>query len=83
MVKAHDMATLQKLLKWLHWKDKCWCSLIAKESMLHNKNKQQQQNFVKKKKISWHIWKKKKKNHQQRKGALILISNLSKKEKEG
>ena len=59
MVKAHDMATLQKLLKWLHWKDKCWCSLIAKENMLHNKNKQQQKNFVRKK-ISWHVWTKKK-----------------------
>ena len=65
MVKAHDVATLQKLLKWLRWKDKCWCSLIAKgsliakESMLHNKNKQQQK--ICQKKSSWHVWTKKKK----------------------
>ena len=45
MVKAHDVATLQRLLKWLRWKNKCWCSLIAEESMLHNKNKQQQKNL--------------------------------------
>ena len=45
MVKTLDVATLQKLLEWLHWKDKCWCSLIAKESMLHNENKQQQKNL--------------------------------------
>ena len=47
MVKAYDVATLQRLLKWLRCKDKCWCSLIAKESMLHNKNKQQQKNLLK------------------------------------
>ena len=42
MIKTLDMVTLQKLLNWLHWKDRCWCSLTAKKSMLHNKNKQQQ-----------------------------------------
>ena len=81
MVKAHDVATLQKLLKWLRWKDKCWCSLIAKESMLHNKNKQQQK-FVKRK--AHGTFELKKKKNQQREKASILISNLSKKkEKEG
>ena len=48
MVKAYDVATLQRLLKWLRCKDKCWCSLIAKESMLHDKNKQQKK-FVRRK----------------------------------
>jgi len=27
MVKTLDMATLQRLLRWLCWKDKYWCSL--------------------------------------------------------
>ena len=30
MVKTLNVATLQRLLRWLHWEDKCWCSLIAK-----------------------------------------------------
>ena len=56
-----SMASLQKLLKWLRWKNKCWCSLIAKESMLHNKNKQQK-NFVKRKAHDTFELKKKKKS---------------------
>ena len=51
MVKAHDVATLQKLLKWLRWKDKCWCNLIAEESVLHNKNKQQQKKILSEEKL--------------------------------
>ena len=61
MVKAHDVATLQKLLKWLRWEDKCWCSLIAKESMLHNENKQQQKNLSEEKLMARLNYKKKKK----------------------
>ena len=78
MVKAHDVATLQRLLKWLRWKDKCWCNLIAKESMLHNKNKQQQKKFVRRKAHGTFELKKK---NQQRERASILISSLLKKEK--
>ena len=54
MVKTLDVAMLQRLLRWLHRKDKYWCSLIAKESMLYNKNVQQQK--ICQKKISWHVW---------------------------
>ena len=61
MVKTLDVATLQKLLEWLHWKDKCWCSLIAKESMLHNENKQQQKNLSEEKLMARLNYKKKKK----------------------
>ena len=45
MIRTIGVATLQRLLRWLHWKDKCWCSLITEESMLCNKNKQQQKNL--------------------------------------
>ena len=84
MLKAHDVATLQKLLKWLRWKDKCWCSLTAKKSMLHNNNKQLQKIFVKRKSHGMSELKKKKKKkkkqqQQQRERASILITSLSKK----
>ena len=65
MVKAHDVATLQKLLKWLRWEDKCWCSLIAKESILHNKNKQQKK-VVKRKAYGMFELKKKKFNKERK-----------------
>ena len=61
MVKTLDVATLQKLLNWLRWKDKCWCSLIAKRSMLHNKNKQQQKNLLEENLMARLNFKKKKK----------------------
>ena len=35
MVKTFHVAILQRLLRWLCWKDKCWCSLMKENLVLY------------------------------------------------